>query len=170
MYASTEDSVRKKQGKIVEEKKRGWGETWVLVGDFNDICSNGKKWGGRERPEGSFRAFNTFIKGNELVDIGSVWVPWTWSNTWEGEEEIRKRLDGCLGSVSWVQKFEKATCERIEKEASDHYLLILDTNPQQRKVKRRFYFDQRWAKDKESDTVIKRAWGWNNMDQECSKW
>ncbi|XP_071905964.1 uncharacterized protein [Coffea arabica] len=57
------------------------------------------------------------------------------------------------------KKFEKATCEHVEMEASDHCLLILNTNPQKRKVKRRFYFDQRWAKDKESDTVIKRAWG-----------
>ena len=74
-------------------------------------------------------------------------VPWTWSNTWEREGEIRERLDRCLGSVCWVQKFEKATCEHVEMEAFDHCLLILNTNPQKRKVKRRFYFDQRWAKD-----------------------
>ncbi|XP_071916232.1 uncharacterized protein [Coffea arabica] len=86
-------------------------------------------------------------------------VPWTWSNTWEREGEIRERLDRCLGSVSWVQKFEKATYEHVEKQTSDHCLLILDTNPQKIRVKRRFYFDQRWAKDKESDTIIKKAWG-----------
>ena len=58
-----------------------------------------------------------------------------------------------------MQEFENANCEHVEKEASDHYLLMLETTPQRRKVKRRFYFDQRWAKDKESDSVIQRAWG-----------
>nr|XP_027103245.1 uncharacterized protein LOC113724555 [Coffea arabica] len=159
IYASTEDSVRKQQRKAIEGKKREWGEKWVLVGDFNDICSNGEKWGGRERSEGSFRDFNSFISGKELVDIGYEGVPWTWSNTWEGKGEIKERLDRCLGSVGWVQMYEKATCEHVEKEASDHCLLILDTTPLQRRVKRRFYFDQRWAKDKTSHEVIKRAWG-----------
>ena len=102
LYASTDERVRVQQWEIIGEKKREWGEKWVVVGDFNDICSNGEKWGGRERPEGSFREFNSFISANDQVDIGCKGVPWTWSNTWEGEGEIRERLDRCLGSVGWV--------------------------------------------------------------------
>ncbi|XP_071912221.1 uncharacterized protein [Coffea arabica] len=137
IYASTEDRVRKHQWKTIEEKKREWGEKWAVMGDFNYICSNGEKWGGRERSEGSFRDFNNFISGNELVDIGFVGVSWTWSNTWDGEGEVKERLDRCLGSVGWMQLHENVTCEHIEKEASDHCLLMVDTNPQQRRGKRR---------------------------------
>ena len=72
------------------------------MGDFNDICSNGEKWGGRERSKGSCREFNSCISENDLVDIGCKGVPWTWSNIWEGEGEIRERLDRCLGTVGWV--------------------------------------------------------------------
>nr|XP_027071698.1 uncharacterized protein LOC113696490 [Coffea arabica] len=140
-------------------KKRAWGEKWVAMGDFNDICSNGEKWGEREGSEGSFREFNSFISDNELVDIGCKGVPWTWSNTWEGEGEIRERLDRCLGSVGWVQKYENAAVEHIEIEASDHCLLLMDTKSKQRRAKRRFFFDQRWARDEASIAVIKRAWG-----------
>ena len=111
IYASTEESIRKQQWKEIEEKKREWGDKWILVGDFNDICSNGEKWGGRERAEGSFREFNRFISDNELVDIGYEGAPWTWSNTWEGQGAIKERLDRCLGSVGWVQQYEKAICE-----------------------------------------------------------
>ncbi|XP_027183762.1 uncharacterized protein LOC113782049 [Coffea eugenioides] len=85
------------------------------MGDFNDICSNGEKWGGRERFEGSFRDFNNFIFRKELVDIGFVGVPWTWSNTWDEEGEVKERLDRCLGSVGWMQLYENVTCEHIEK-------------------------------------------------------
>ncbi|XP_027067539.1 uncharacterized protein [Coffea arabica] len=115
IYASTEDRVRKHQWKTIEEKKREWGEKWAVMGDFNDISSNGEKWGGRERSEGSFRDFNNFISGNELVDIGFVGVPWTWSNTWDGKGEVKERLDRCLGSVGWMQLHENVTCEHIEK-------------------------------------------------------
>nr|XP_027120381.1 uncharacterized protein LOC113737334 [Coffea arabica] len=129
------------------------------MGDFNDICSNGEKWGGNERSEGSFRDFKGFISENELVDIGFVGVPWTWCNTWEGEGEVKERLDRCLGSVGWVQVYEKVTCEHIGMEASDHCLLMVDTKPQQRNGRRRFFFDQRWAKDKATVPVIRTAWG-----------
>nr|XP_027090317.1 uncharacterized protein LOC113711350 [Coffea arabica] len=159
IYASTEESIRKQQWKEIEEKKREWGDKWILVGDFNDICSNGEKWGGRERAEGSFREFNRFISENELVDIGYEGAPWTWSNTWEGQGAIKERLDRCLGSVGWVQQYEKAICEHVEKEASDHSLLLLDFSPAQKRVKRRFFFDQRWAKDNSSEVVVKNAWG-----------
>ncbi|XP_071902586.1 uncharacterized protein [Coffea arabica] len=121
------------------------------MGDFNDICSNGEKWGGRERSEGSFRDFNNFIAENELVDIRFVGVPWTWCNTWEGEREVKERLDRCLRSVGWMQIYENVTCEHIETEASDHCLLMVDTKPQQRRGKQRFFFDHRWAKNKATE-------------------
>ncbi|XP_071932975.1 uncharacterized protein [Coffea arabica] len=130
IYASTDERVRVQQWEIIGEKKKEWGEKWIAVGNFNDIYSNGEKWGGKERSEGSFREFNRFILGNELVDIGYKRVSWTWSNTWEGEGEIKERLDRYLGSVGWVQTYENATVEYIETEASDHCLLMLDTNPQ----------------------------------------
>ncbi|XP_071939977.1 uncharacterized protein [Coffea arabica] len=91
VYASTEGRVRKHQWDFIEEKKREWGEKWAVMGDFNDICSNGEKWGGNERSEGSLRDFKGFISENELVDIGFVGVPWTWCNTWEGEGEVKER-------------------------------------------------------------------------------
>ena len=60
---------------------------------------------------------------------------------WRGE--IKERLDRCLGSVGWVQLVEHVTVEHIVLEASDHCLLLMDNNPKQRRVKRRFFFDQR---------------------------
>ena len=42
----------------------------MTAGDFNDITSNEKKWGGRIREEGSFKDFNGFIEKNEFIDLG----------------------------------------------------------------------------------------------------
>ncbi|XP_071905833.1 uncharacterized protein [Coffea arabica] len=118
-----------------------------------------KKNGGRVRPEGSFREFNRFIKENELVDIDFEGKPWTWCNQWERDGEVKEKLDRCLGSVGWYQLFAKAICHHQETEASDHNILILDNNPNQRKPKKRFYFDQRWARNEDSKGIIETTWG-----------
>ncbi|XP_027182324.1 uncharacterized protein LOC113780749 [Coffea eugenioides] len=70
------------------------------------------------------------------------------------EEESQANL-----KVSNMDKDEQAICLHQENEASDHSILILDTNPNQRKSKRRFYFDQRWARNEDSKGIIKTAWG-----------
>ena len=72
-----------------------------LTGDFNDILSNEEKWGGRARDDRSFKDFNSFIERNSLVDLGFTGNPWTWSNNWEGEGEVRQRLDRSLNTISW---------------------------------------------------------------------
>ena len=89
--------------------------------------------GGLKREEMSFKAFKDFISDNSLVDIGFEGHPWTWSNHWDNEGEVRQRLDRCLSSYDWVQKFEAATCQHMESFASDHSLLILDTEPEKGK-------------------------------------
>lgn len=48
--------------------------------------------------------------------------------------------------------------KHIEKQASDHSLLLLDTNSEGRKSKRRFYFDQRWLSKEGIEEVVRNAW------------
>ena len=70
VYANSEDQVRKQQWKVLQARKRLWGDKWLIAGDFNDIVSNDEKWGGNWREEGSFKAFRDFINDNQLMDVG----------------------------------------------------------------------------------------------------
>ena len=54
IYASPDDSVRKAQWEVITRRSQLWGESWAIMGDMNDIVSNGEKWGGRERADSSF--------------------------------------------------------------------------------------------------------------------
>ncbi|XP_027166343.1 uncharacterized protein LOC113766338 [Coffea eugenioides] len=158
VHASTDSNIRKEQWKHIAERKKDWGEAWLLVGDFNDLQSNGEKWGGRVRAESSFKDFNSFIGDNGLLDIGYKGLPWTWSNYWEGEGVLKERLDRGLCSAEWLQWFDRVMCTHIENDASDHAILMVDTNPEPTRKKRRFYFDQRWTKNPEMKEVIQGAW------------
>ena len=144
VYASCDKWIRKEQWRVLTDRSRLWGSKYLISGDFNDILSNEEKWEGVFREERSFKDFRHFIELNRLVDIGFEGHPWTWSNHWDNEGEIRQRLDRALGSMDWFQDFESAKCHHIETLASDHSLLLLDTNPGIERKKKRFYFDKRW--------------------------
>ncbi|XP_027067675.1 uncharacterized protein [Coffea arabica] len=116
VYASCEQRIRKEQWRVLTDRK---------------------KWGGVFREERSLRDFRHFIEMNRLVDIGFEGHPWTWSNHWDNEGEVRQRLDRALGSMDWFHDFESAKCQHIETLASDHSMLLLDTNPGIGKKKKR---------------------------------
>ncbi|XP_071921715.1 uncharacterized protein [Coffea arabica] len=172
LYASTDDGIRRGQWEFLEERMKVWGDKWMMIEDFNDIISNGEKWGGggRTRSEGSFRCLRNFIQRNGLVDIHFEGNPWTWCNQWENEGEIKQRLDRCLSSVGWFQMFGEATCKHVENEASDHAMLVLTTIPEQKKMRKRFVFDQKWAQNQETEVVVKNAWEKPQAQKARSRW
>ncbi|XP_071902886.1 uncharacterized protein [Coffea arabica] len=158
VYASCDGQISKEQWRVLRDRSRLWGDRYMIAGDFNDIVSNGEKWGSVFREESSFRDFKTFIEQSNLIDIGFEGHPWTWSNHWENEGEIRQRLDRCLASYEWVQTFDKAKCQHMDTYASDHSILCLDTDPEKGKRKQRFFFDKRWLHKEGVQQVVEQAW------------
>lgn len=51
-----------------------------------------------------------------------------------------------------------AMVQHIDKQASDHNMLVLDTKPEGSKRMKRFYFDKRWLGQTGVEKVIKSAW------------
>lgn len=51
-----------------------------------------------------------------------------------------------------------AIVKHVERQSSDHNLLILDTKPEQGKGKARFYFDKKWVNKLRIEDIIKEAW------------
>ncbi|XP_027082201.1 uncharacterized protein [Coffea arabica] len=74
---------------------------------------------------------------NGLIDLGFEGNPWTWSNHWNQEGEIKQRLDRALGSSDWSQQFDRANVKHIENFGSDHSMLLLDSNPLKERRKKR---------------------------------
>lgn len=153
VYASADSGIRQEQWEVISRKY------WAIMGDMNDIVSNSEKWGGNQRSEGRLQDFRSFINDNELVDIGYEGKPWTWSNNWGNEGEVKERIDRILGTKDWVEKMGKAKCLHVDTEASDHCMLVLDTRPARRRGKKRFMFDRRWLQQEDIGEVIRKAWG-----------
>lgn len=48
--------------------------------------------------------------------------------------------------------------QHVVKQTYDHYLLVLDSNPEEGRIKRRFCFDKRWINKPEVEDMIKNVW------------
>lgn len=96
-----------------------------------------------------------------MEDIGFQGKQLTWANNWEDEGYIRVRLDRFFGASNWLMEHSKAVMKHIERQAFDHNLLILDTKPEQRRRKIRFYFDKRWVKKPKVEELIRNTWETN---------
>lgn len=95
------------------------------------------KWG-RKRLESNFADFRTFIFDMEMREVKFRGKVYTWVNNREDEGFIQERLDKFFGSIEWLLHFDKASVEHITRQAFDHSLLLLDTNPLRNKTKSKF--------------------------------
>lgn len=53
---------------------------------------------------------------------------------------------------------EKFIVQHIDKQFSDHCMLLLDIKPELAKKKKRFYFDKRWVGKPGVEDVIRLVW------------
>lgn len=141
MHASTDARERQMQWEELITRKQGWGNSWVLCGDFNEIKCKEEKRGGIIRNENSFLMFRNFIATMEMGDLGFTGESFTWANNRKGEGFIQERLDRFFGSSDWLLHHANAEVKHFLRQSSDHVLLVLDTTPQRYKTKSRFIFD-----------------------------
>lgn len=75
----------------------------------------------------------------------------------QDDEYMEVRLDRFFRSAQWTVAHEKAMVKHIEKQISDLSLLLLDTELEDERTKKRFYFDQRWLTKEEVEKVVRNA-------------
>ena len=99
---------------------------WCVGGDFNVIRRSSEKLGGF-RLTSSKKDFDGFIRECELLDLPLRNTPFTRSNM--QESPVCKRLDQFLYSNEWEHFFPQSLQEVLPKWTSDHWSIVLDTNP-----------------------------------------
>lgn len=99
-------------------------------GDLNDSQSADEKKEGRVRTESSLKGFKEFIEKIEMEEIAFQGRQCIWANNWENEGYIEVRLDRFFGASQWWMVYDKDVVMHIERQSSDHSLLILDKKAQ----------------------------------------
>ncbi|XP_072066997.1 uncharacterized protein [Arachis hypogaea] len=126
----------------------------VIAGDFNAITSQAEKEGGGQKSATTIATFTNFIDSNELVDIGMVGRPFTWTNRRQGENLVKERLDRYLVGMEWKLKFPNAVVHRLTESGSDHAPILMETKPQSWHSKRWFKYQERWCGEEDVKRIV----------------
>ncbi|CAA0841468.1 Unknown protein, partial [Striga hermonthica] len=159
-YMSTDSRIREEQWGYLVNDKQKWGDSWLIGGDWNAICSVEEKRGGRKKNELELRGFNNFIAQMEMQEVLMTGHQFTWGNNRSGGDFIEEKIDQIFGSFNWLAAHPNARVESFCRSASNHRLLLLSTQFDYgiQKPKRRFYFDKRWLKMSGIRETVEKAW------------
>ena len=131
---------------------------WLCIGDFNKICSQSDKFGGRPYACSSNDAFHGFLDTYGMIDLGFFGNPYTWSNKRRDHHLIKEHLDRGIVNPHWVHLFPHFSVRHLPAQSSDHSPIILDTAPYDLSLPRPFRFEEFWTYDVTCGSVISFAW------------
>ncbi|KAF8088679.1 hypothetical protein N665_0532s0042 [Sinapis alba] len=150
---------------VVWERISRWGcirkEPWCIIGDFNEILSNGEKTGGPKRADASFKSFSAMLQTCRMDEISSKGDRFTWGG-WRWKKWTQCCLDRSFGNEAWLSLFPGSNQTFLEKRGSDHRPVLLRFYASKEPFKDQFRFDKRFLRQPEVLQEIEKAWGGRN--------
>ncbi|CAL9002648.1 unnamed protein product, partial [Prunus brigantina] len=131
---------------------------WLLLGDFNNICSLNEKVGGSLVNSQAIRNFNKFIDDCEVVSMTASGVPFTWCNGHRDNTIIYERLDRALANPNWMRLHPHSELQNLPIVRSDHGPIFLKCNHSSKRIPKAFKFEAMWLAHKDFDQVVSQVW------------
>lgn len=108
LYGSPILQSRTSVWNLISQNMEPRNASWLLISDFNQIELPSHKLGGRRELKGAITYINLRLKNN-LIDLHSNGVNFTWKNNREGKDLIIERLDKALCNSQWKSDFPNST-------------------------------------------------------------
>ena len=134
---------------------------WLCVGDFNELLSNGEKWGRRPRPESQMTHFRQVVDDCGFLDLGFLGPSFTWCNNQTGDCRVLERLDRSFATSDWLLRFPNCRVHHMHAVFSDHRPLWMELNPSARTMRpkrKQFRFEAMWLMDPRCEEQVQQAW------------
>jgi len=114
---------------------------WIIVGDFNLITMLEEKRRGIRMEEAEMEQFRDIQEELQLVEIQTINGRYTWNNRRGGYRKIVSHLDRVLAIENLIIKDVYYKASILPYLSSDHWLIRLEVDLKQGKIKRPFRFD-----------------------------
>ncbi|GJY49333.1 reverse transcriptase [Tanacetum coccineum] len=124
-------------------------EGWICFGDFNEILYAFEKY--------EMISFLYACNMCNLEDMDATSVKFTWSNSRQGCDNVKKRLDRFLANADWFRLYPDALFQNLAWISSDHSPTICHLSPRVHKTEKMFRFESMWLRD-ESFHDVRDAW------------
>lgn len=134
--------------------------SWLVCGDFNEICYDTEKSGGNIHPLHQTQAFRVVLDECSLQDLHSTSLVFTWVNSRINEELIFEHLDRFVGTFEWRILYPAARVQTLEFFNSDHRAIFLElgsVSSQRYSTGSRYRFETHWATEVDIDEVVARG-------------
>ncbi|CAL9233634.1 unnamed protein product, partial [Arabidopsis halleri] len=132
---------------------------WILAGDFNQIASLNEHYS-IIHSNSSLRGLEDFqscLRDNDLEDIPSRGLFYTWSNH-QPDNPIIRKLDRVIANGEWFSTFSSATAIFDPPGDSDHAPCIIQLDNQLAVSKKCFKYFSFLASHPQFMSIIKDAW------------
>lgn len=139
--------------------------SWLVGGDFNEICFDNEKLGGNLRPFSQMQAFRDVLDNCALQDLHCEGDRFTWVNRRSHDQIIFERLDRFVGNFQWRLLYPTAVISSLEFYHSDHrpILIQLQRSPAENhsllaSLKRPFRFEACWLFESDCGQSVLEGW------------
>ena len=140
---------------------------WLIMGDFNEITSNGEKKGGRKRSDASFLPVKNMLSCCGMIDFPFAGNPLSWAGRTRAGR-VQCRIDRTVGNEDWHQKFSHTYVEYLLRWGSDHRPILARFLSREKQNRRSFKFDKRWIGKEGFNTMVQGAWDAANLDRDAT--
>ena len=137
---------------------------WCCIGDYNDLLAQSEKKGRLQHPNSLIQGFREAIEYCGLCDLGMTGYAFTWEKSRGSDKWVDERLDRALATYQWFHIFENARVVNLEMPTSDHSALLLDFLTGQKKIVRKFRFENAWIKEADCREIVAGSWERNSNE------
>lgn len=164
IYASTNIHYRNMMWDNLENISNTYKGPCLVGGDFNDILTASKKFGGKPIKDSRAKYIWSKINNCNLVDLGFKGSKYTWTNNRHNNKSlILERLDKVFGNEEWIELFPKRFIIHLQRTHSDHNPILVKLIPRNRTPhKAPFRLETFWCKHPKFQSVVINSW--NNSD------
>ncbi|XP_060960728.1 uncharacterized protein LOC133031275 [Cannabis sativa] len=135
---------------------------WCVIGDFNNITSNGDVKGGRPYPDTLINGFNLALCDCRLDELALGGYQYTWERGRGGPAHVEIRLDRAFATHEWFSIFLEAKLSNFDYTSSDHTPLLLEPDPTINfRPVRLFRYENAWGREALCGQLVKNCWDEN---------
>ncbi|GKU91977.1 hypothetical protein SLEP1_g5773 [Rubroshorea leprosula] len=135
-------------------------ESWVVMGDFNDIATVDEASPRAVHRFTSARHFREHLEACHLHSKDSLGCKFTWIRQTNGRVTLRERLDRALFNLAGLEEFPDAKLINLPRLCSDHHPIMLNIDPPNRisRATKPPRFEAAWLTHGGFKEVFCRAW------------
>lgn len=136
---------------------------WLIIGDFNEISQPSEKFGEGPPSEQKMKIFNTFLNSCNLLDLGFIGTPFTWTNGRLGNQIVRTCIDRAHANFQWLSLFLDSKVFHLPRPRSNHCPILLKTLTFTHKGQKPFCFESMWMNHPDFKNIVANCWNQQNL-------